>query len=215
MPQGTVYDRKYSQGGWDYDRATEEARLQRMVDAAGLTPPASIIEIACGQGFHTGLLSEMGFRVVGNDYSEVGISNARKAYPHIEFHWGDSRDLPDKLGRERFDGLLVRGHSHHHYELPLQGLSRKQVDVAQSTQAMFDLVKPGGAVMVFVRTDFSGGTTEAGVINNELAAYLDFFGRFGRIVSVTDRDGTAIEDDRHARQLGKKPNNGIIVVTLK
>lgn len=211
-----TYDKKYAEGGWRYQVEPERRELQTMIDGAGLKPPASVIEISCGMGFHANLLHEMGYRVTGNDFSEVGIASARKAYPYIEFHWGDSRELPARIGRERFDALMVRGHSHHHYDLPLTGLSRKGVDVAASTQAMFDLVRPGGVVMMTIRTDFHGGRHPEGVHNNELKAYTDLFSSFGEIIYLADKRGTVIRDDAHARQLGSAdPNNRVVVVTRK
>ena len=209
------YDKRYSEGGWAYKAPNELKDLQVMVEASGLKPPASIIEVACGMGFHANLLREMGFKITANDYSEIGIANARKTYPEIEFHWGDSRELPARIGRERFDGLMVRGHSHHHYDLPLEGLSRKGVDVVQSTQTMFDLVKPGCVVMMTIRTNFKGDRYADGVHNNTLGAYTDLFAKFGKIVFLSDRHGTPIRDEEHALELGKIPDNRVVVITRK
>lgn len=212
----TSYDIKYSQGGWNYDRDKEVKRLSVLIEGAGLKPPATLIEIACGQGFHTNLLHEMGFKVVGSDLSTVGIENAKKAYPHIEFFQGNSMDMPARLGKEVFDGLVVRGHTHHHYDLPVQGKNQKHVDVVLSTQRMFDLVKPGGHVMMTVRTNFAGGLHNGKVRNNELGAYVKLFMLFGNIVHLSDVFGEVIRNDAHARELGRKhPDTGVVVVTRK
>jgi len=209
------YDKKYSGGGWTYREPGERKHLEIMLKAAGLEPPASIIEVACGMGFHTNLLHQMGFRVVGNDYSEIGIHKAQQEYPDIRFVWGDSQKLPETFGRDRFDAVMARGHSHHHYDLPLSGKSRKGVDVVASTKSMFELIKPGGAMMMTIRTSFAGDDYSDGVVNNELAAYASLFSRFGSVETIMDLEGTAIIDDAHARELGKKPNNGIILVARK
>lgn len=215
--QNTVpsYDRKYSAGGWKYDSLKEKKDLQVMLIAAGLKPPASIIEVACGEGFHTNALHEMGYKVVGNDFSQVGIQNAKIAYPHIEFIHGDSSELPEKVGREIFDALLVRGHSHHHYDLPLEEKSQKGIDVVQSTRAMFDMVKPGGAVMMTIKTDFTGTIHQGGILNNTIGAYNELFSLFGDIIWLSDRFGTLIRDDAHAREIGKIKGNRVVVVTRK
>lgn len=217
MAQNTApsYDRKYSKGGWKYDSENEKKDLKVMLDAAGIEPPASIVEVACGQGFHTNALHEMGYQVVGNDFSQVGIRNAYTMYPHITFIHGDSRELPEKLGREVFDGLIVRGHSHHHYDLPLDGRSQKNVDVVHSTQTMFDLVKPGGIVIMTIKTDFTGSMHPGGIINNEIGAYKALFSLFGDIILLADKYGTPIRDDAHARELGKIRGNRVVIVTRK
>lgn len=217
MKQNTTpsYDRKYQEGGWNYDSENEKKDLKVMLDAAGVEPPASIIEVACGQGFHVNALSELGYSVVGNDFSQVGVRNAKVMYPHVKFIHGDSQELPKKLGREAFDGLIVRGHSHHHYDLPLDGRSQKNIDVVHSTQAMFDLVKPGGVVMMTIKTDFTGSTHSGGIINNEIGAYEALFNLFGDIILLADKFGVPVRDDAHARELGKTKGNRVVVVIRK
>lgn len=210
-----TYDAKYAAGGWHYREMIEEKHLKVMLSAADITPPASIVEVACGMGFHTNLLHKMGFDAVGNDYSEIGIQKAKERYPDVEFHWGDSRELANKIGHERFDALITQGHSHHHYDLPVSGKNRKGVDVASSTRTMFDLLKPNGAFIMTIRTNFQGDDYKDGVVNNELGAYLKFFSLFGEIIHCSDINGTIIKDDAHARKLGLIPDNRILLVVRK
>jgi SAM-dependent methyltransferase len=209
------YDAKYSQGGWTYREPGERKHLELMLSLADLRPPAKIVEVACGMGFHTHLLHEMGFIVTGNDYSEVGIGKARDAYPGIEFVHGDSQKLPSVLGYGSFDAAMARGHSHHHYDLPLSGRSRKNVDVIASTKSMFDLVRSGGVLMMTIRTNFKGDDYKDGVVNNRMSAYRDLFSKFGKIEHITDLNGAALKNDEHAKSLGVGPDTGIIVITRK
>jgi ubiquinone/menaquinone biosynthesis C-methylase UbiE len=54
----------------------------------------SVIDVACGTGHITNLLSKVtGGRVVGIDVSEGMIKQARALYPSIEFRWVAAEDL--------------------------------------------------------------------------------------------------------------------------
>jgi 2-polyprenyl-3-methyl-5-hydroxy-6-metoxy-1,4-benzoquinol methylase len=54
-----------------------------------------VLELGCGTGWLSGALSEQcGARVVGIDLSQEAVEQARRAYPHLEFHAGDALTLP-------------------------------------------------------------------------------------------------------------------------
>ncbi len=204
------YRERYASGkGWKYDYASERRDLQRMVDAIGLQPGAAVLEIGCGEGFHASILYDMGFRVTGNEYTDEGVASARKNHPLVNYIQGDSMKLLDKLPPEHFDMILARGHSWWHYEL--DGSDTRNIDAPAKTRAMFKLLKPGGHFILRIRTDFSGGKAEDGVVMNTRKAYVDLFAPLGEVVYVTDKNGTPLPDEAAARRSGKN----IVIATRK
>lgn len=58
------------------------------------------LDLGCGNGSVSNLLSELNFQVTGIDPSESGIEVARKAFPHLEFYQGSAYDdLASQYGR--------------------------------------------------------------------------------------------------------------------
>lgn len=211
------YEQKYRAGGWDYGEEIETEGLEIIFELASLHPPARIMELACGMGFHTNLMAQMGFDVTGNDLSETAIKSARKKYRDITFHHGFSQDMPDVPGyNEAFDGVITRGPSFYHYDLPLSGKNMKNVDVADATKRAFDLIRPGGVFMMTIRTDFSGTHHVDGVHNNVASAYYNFFDQFGELVALTDLEGEVLESDEQAHEIAKeKARQGVVVCVNK
>jgi SAM-dependent methyltransferase len=204
-----AYEIRYSQGGWKYNYRREHLRVKRIVDSLGLKRGDAVLEIGCGEGFHSGILYDLGFRVVGNDLSEVGINHAVSRFPMIRFINCNSIDLCDILPAEHFDMILARGHSWYHYEL--NACNSKGWNVPENTRQIFKLLRPGGFFVLCIRTDFSGTHYKDGVLNNTYQAYRDLFEPFGKIVLLTDAEGVPLGNDEEARQ----SKNDIIIGTKK
>lgn len=57
------------------------------------------LDLGCGNGATANLLAELGFDFVGVDPSESGITQARQAFPTIEFYRGSGYDdIPQRFG---------------------------------------------------------------------------------------------------------------------
>ena len=56
-----------------------------LVKILGEGKTLNILELGCGNGYFCDVLSKMGHKVVGVDISEIGISIAKKSFPHIQF----------------------------------------------------------------------------------------------------------------------------------
>jgi SAM-dependent methyltransferase len=204
------YEQKYVTGaGWKYDYAAERTDLKRITDALGLKPGDAVLEIGCGEGFHTKILYDLGFRVIGNEQTEAGITSARRQHPLVNYIQGDSLGLLDILPREHFDMILARGHSWWHYQLTAD--NPRGIDVPGNTRKMFELLKPGGFFVLRIRTDFSGTHPKGSVANNTRQAYVDLFSPLGRVVYVTDSLGNLLPDEEAARRSGKS----IVIATRK
>ena len=93
------------------------------------------IDVGCGNGSISNLLSQLGFEVTGVDPSKSGIAIAKKAYPHCTFANGDAyEDLANRFGQF---GLVVCLEVLHHCMYP-----------ERVTQRLFDLTEPGGLAML-------------------------------------------------------------------
>lgn len=77
------------------------------MDLLGLPAGARILDVPCGQGRHSHLLAEAGFRVDGLDYSEqlLGIARGRGTGRNLRYLRGDMRRLP-AYWTGKFDAVL-------------------------------------------------------------------------------------------------------------
>ncbi|HZQ14669.1 MAG TPA: class I SAM-dependent methyltransferase [Pseudolabrys sp.] len=122
----------------DYDVFQPSAK-ERIIDAfvrlSGLGPGARVIDVGCGSGAFTEVLSRRGFQASGLDISSKLIALAKRKFPAIDFYEGDAERLPFDAGR--FDGVLLSGLIHH---FPDQRALAAEV---------FRVLKPGGRFVAF------------------------------------------------------------------
>src|SRR5216684_511610 len=98
----------------EYDVFTPQASA-RLVDAfaalSGLERGAKVIDLGCGSGAFTALLTDAGYDCVGLDLSAKLLAVGRRKHPGIAFVEGDIERLP--FPDARFDGALLSGVVHH------------------------------------------------------------------------------------------------------
>ncbi len=178
------YDRLYAQGGWKYSFRQEYRWHRReVIKRFGLRRGARMLEVACGNGFHTDVFNRMGFDCVGIDRSEMGITKARERFPKWNYLCCDLRDMP--FNREEFDVVIARGCSHYHYDL----LS----DIAlETTDLLSKLLRPGGVFIMIIVSDLSGSREPDQVWHNVLDDYRRHFSSRGKRWSVDWVDGMVI-----------------------
>jgi 2-polyprenyl-3-methyl-5-hydroxy-6-metoxy-1,4-benzoquinol methylase len=96
--------------------------------------PATVFDLGCGNGSVAKHLSAR-YSVVGIDASESGIAEAKRAYPEIRLDLGSAYDdLAARYGQ--FDAVVSLEVVEHLFDPRLYA------------RRMFDLVKPGGAIVV-------------------------------------------------------------------
>jgi 2-polyprenyl-6-hydroxyphenyl methylase/3-demethylubiquinone-9 3-methyltransferase len=78
--------------------------LRRIVSGCG--PDAEVLDMGCGNGALTSLLTQAGWRVTAIDSSPSGIRIAREANPHIRFLQADVLGPLDGLEASSFDAVL-------------------------------------------------------------------------------------------------------------
>lgn len=63
-----------------------------LVATLGLVPPATILDVGCGDGFHAAELARRGFKVSGVDLTSLFVSDARALFPGVTFTCAEARD---------------------------------------------------------------------------------------------------------------------------
>ena len=112
-------DRGYNQG-WAESRATDVRSARRcdyMLSRMGTSPAGRVLEIGCGTGLYSFLLSrESGLQVLGTDLCVPFIESAQAEYrrPNLSYKVLDFTKA-DELGAEQFDYVVGNGILHHLY----------------------------------------------------------------------------------------------------
>ncbi|NBB71463.1 MAG: methyltransferase domain-containing protein [Alphaproteobacteria bacterium] len=128
--------------GWEGRSEGEAGFFHRLLNAYGVE---SVVDCACGTGFHSIVLAHDGFEVYAADGAPTMIDqtreNAEKARtPLADARVVDWRDLAATYGENRFDALICLGNAFTHlfdHEARRDALA-----------SMFAVVKPGGLVCI-------------------------------------------------------------------
>jgi tRNA (mo5U34)-methyltransferase len=109
LTQNWVFDQAHYQAL----NASREKVLRNMIEEQ--REPLNLrsaIDIGCGVGYFSGLLSSLGLKVVGVDAREENVEEARRRYPGIAFHVLDAEQTSAaRFGR--FDFVLCFGLLYH------------------------------------------------------------------------------------------------------
>lgn len=95
-----VYNRlapKWGQSAWG------DEGLQKFIKLVG---GGRVLDLGCGSGIQSKILHDAGFEVVGIDFAEKMIEEAKKRAPNAEFLVMDILDLD--FPPEHFDGIYAR-----------------------------------------------------------------------------------------------------------
>lgn len=88
------------------NRDDKEAQqfLDLILTKIPISPPDSILDLACGKGRHAIYLAEKGFTVTGYDLSPANIEAASR-FSHERLHF-EIRDMRENLGNGEFDAVF-------------------------------------------------------------------------------------------------------------
>lgn len=77
-----------------------------------IKPNAKILDIGCGTGIYTRHIADLGYEVVGVDFSEISIQNAKLLSPHKNATYKKVNFLyyPEE---SVYDGILINSMFHH------------------------------------------------------------------------------------------------------
>lgn len=118
--------------------------LAKLIQAAEVQPDELVLDIACGRGYSTAILSHMGGTVVGLDDDEDGLSRASGLLADIGADNAVIIAGDPKLGvpaQGPFDVIFVNG------------------SVSEVPQAWFDQLAPGGRLVAILRRGPVGKAT--------------------------------------------------------
>lgn len=122
----------------DYNVFSDAANaklIDSFVRLSGLGQGSKVVDLGCGSGIFTFLLSQRGYDVAGLDISPRLLELGRQKWPHIPFVEGDVEALPYKDGS--LDGVFLSGIVHH---LP---------DPSRCAAEVFRVLRPGGRFVAF------------------------------------------------------------------
>jgi ubiquinone/menaquinone biosynthesis C-methylase UbiE len=105
--------RNFELAGWEeipnqyhqaFGELTSQA-IERLVDAARVRKGTRLLDIACGPGYVSALAAKRGAIVLGVDFSNSMLEQAKRLHPGIDFREGDAQQLP--LGGGLFDAAAM------------------------------------------------------------------------------------------------------------
>lgn len=88
----------------DYAGKITTQLVQPLLDAAGVKARSRVLDIACGPGYVAGAAAARGASALGVDFAPSMVSEAKKNFPHAEFHHGDAEKLEFEAGS--FDAVV-------------------------------------------------------------------------------------------------------------
>jgi ubiquinone/menaquinone biosynthesis C-methylase UbiE len=82
-----------------------------LLDKAGVTAGTRVLDVGTGTGVAADAALKRGASVVGIDFSETMIAEARRILPNVEFRVGNAESLPFEGGS--FNAVVANGVLHH------------------------------------------------------------------------------------------------------
>jgi len=142
----------------DKDYSVETKKLQKFIQKHKKSGGYKLLDVACGTGTHTNLLSQH-YHVEGIDLDSKMLSVARKKYPVIKFHNGNMLDFSLN---HKFDVIICLFSS--------IGYVRTKPNLVKAIQNMAGHLLPGGVLLVepwFSSEQWSVGHTHMTVVNRD------------------------------------------------
>jgi len=82
-----------------------------LLDASGVTGGTQVLDLGTGTGVAAAAILERGASVIGIDFSEAMIAEARRRLPEVDFRVASAEELPFDDGS--FDAVVANGVLHH------------------------------------------------------------------------------------------------------
>lgn len=159
------YEKLYDEGGFGYEadrgKWVEFVSKHYVAEFDLLRTPRRLIrrrkpkllDIPCGNGFWTGILSELGFDARGIDLSKAGVEAAKANYPKLKFDVGNAEE-PLPVGDQKFDVVFSRAITHLHRD------SLERPETETMVKNLMGYVAPQGQLFVSYYSKRDGTSTD-------------------------------------------------------
>jgi len=175
--------------------------IVRLLEQFGVRPGAAMLDLACGHGRHAVPLAQRGYRVTGQDLSQVFLrraeGDARTAGVSVRWLHGDMREIPFEA---EFDAVINIFTAFGYFETEAEDL--------EVLRQVREALKPGGVFLLetmhrdaLVRGYQPHGITrhEDGLVVLEERAFDQLSGRNRVRLTMIHPDGTRREHEHAAR----------------
>ena len=113
--------------------------VQNIVDNLNIQDSEKVLDVCCGNGLITNLISENCSSIHGVDLSQELINTAKSKYPKIDFEKASATFLSNVFEKEQFDKIYLQ-YSFQYFDKPNQG--RKVIE------EMLKVLKPNGILFI-------------------------------------------------------------------
>ncbi len=114
-------------------------RVVKAIEILAIPPKSKVLDLGCGNGRATEILSKNGNKYTGLDISEDLIGFARERHPEVKYFVGDLLDAP--FPSKSFDYVISLATLHH---IPS---AEKRL---QALKEIYRLLTPGGTTLITV-----------------------------------------------------------------
>lgn len=119
--------------GWASHESNHSPLFQSMMEATGIGPDTSVLDIGCGAGHSTAMIKNSGAAVVGVDAAEGLIGYASKTFDGVDFQVGALEELA--FEDDRFDVVFAANSVQY------------AADLGTALQELKRVCKPGGSIV--------------------------------------------------------------------
>ncbi|MEO0165182.1 MAG: methyltransferase domain-containing protein [candidate division WOR-3 bacterium] len=170
------YDKKYSTTDYQRFRHVDRAFIKGIIERYKIPKGKLLLDLGCGTGSYSNIFAEMGFNVVGLDYSKTGVMKAQKLYGcSVSWIVGDAFNMPFRP-EKKFDVIFC-------CDFPPYNLIDTIPEAIEITKKIFDYLDPEGTFIFVWSSRLTGKRVgESVIIEYTSAQVKELFSKCGTIV---------------------------------
>lgn len=172
----SYYDKKYLTTDYKRSLDIDRAFIKGIVEKYNIPPCSSLLDLGCGTGWYSNLFTELGFNVVGIDYSKIGVIKARDLYGD-KIHWvvGDVFNIPFSA-KKKFNVIFC-------CDFPPYNLVDNPQDASDITKKIFEYLNQNGFFIFIWSSKLTGKRNgDSVVIEYTTNQVKEIFSSLGKII---------------------------------